>query len=50
MKNINFFKFSQWVIFAPIIIPISLLTGAFEGLKKVADQAMVDIFQTEDAN
>ena len=50
MKNINYFKFSQWIIFAPIIIPISILTGALEGLMKVVDQAVIDISQTEDVN
>ena len=38
----------QWIVFAPIIIPISLITGAYEGLKKVVHQAAVDIFQAEE--
>jgi len=38
----------QWIVFAPIIIPISIITGAYEGLKKVIHQASVDIFQTEE--
>lgn len=42
--------FSQWIIFAPIIIPISILTGAFEGLKKSLQQAASDIFNTEEVS
>ncbi len=39
---------AQWVVFAPIIIPISVITGAFEGLKKILEQANADIFQQEE--
>lgn len=49
MKKINLFMTCQWIVFAPIIIPISIITGAYEGLKKVFHQAAVDIFQTEEA-
>jgi hypothetical protein len=38
----------QWIVFAPIILPISIITGAYEGIKKVIQQAAVDIFQTEE--
>ncbi len=38
----------QWILFAPIIIPISIVTGAYEGLKKVFHQAAADIFQGEE--
>lgn len=48
MKKINFFMIVQWIVFAPIIIPISIVTGAFEGLKKILYQAAADIFQTEE--
>ena len=44
----NFFMIVQWIVFAPIIIPISIVTGAFEGLKKILYQAAADIFQTEE--
>ncbi|WP_367916411.1 hypothetical protein [Leadbetterella sp. DM7] len=48
MKKFNLFMTCQWIVFAPIIIPISIITGAYEGLKKVIHQASVDIFQTEE--
>lgn len=49
MKKLNFFMFSQWLVFAPIIIPISIITGAFEGLKKTFNQATSDILCNEEA-
>lgn len=48
MKKINLFMVVQWIVFAPIIIPISIVTGAFEGLKKILYQAASDVFQTEE--
>lgn len=50
MKRINFFMVSQWIIFAPIIIPISLITGAFEGLRRTLNQAADDIFQLDEVS
>lgn len=40
----------QWIVFAPIIIPISIITGAYGGLKKAFHQAADDIFQTEEVS
>ena len=48
MKKINLFMVVQWIVFAPIIIPISIVTGAFEGLKRILYQAASDVFQTEE--
>lgn len=49
MKNtkINFLMFIQWCVFMPLILPISILTGAMEGVKKTFEQASSDILETE---
>ena len=47
MKKLNLFMVFQWCVFAPIILPICLITGAYQGLKKTLNQAAIDIFQTE---
>lgn len=45
MKNVNAQKAIQWIIFSPILIPISLVSGAFYGLNKAFKQASSDIKQ-----
>lgn len=40
----------QWVIFSPIILPISLITGAYNGLKATFNQATMDIFHSEEVS
>lgn len=48
MKKVNVYMVVQWVIFSPIIIPISLITGAYNGLKATFSQAISDIFHSEE--
>lgn len=49
MKNnkINFLMVIQWCVFMPLILPISILTGAMEGVKKTLEQASSDILENE---
>ncbi len=35
----------RWLVFIPLLLPISILTGAMEGIKKVFEQANEDIFE-----
>jgi hypothetical protein len=44
-KNVNLLMVMQWVVFLPLLLPISMLTGAMEGIKKVFEQANEDIFE-----
>ncbi len=37
----------QWLIFMPLILPLGIITGAFEGVKKIFYQAADDIFDKE---
>lgn len=44
-KSINLLMIIQWIVFLPLLLPISMLTGAMEGIKKVFEQANADIFE-----
>ncbi|MFT6204104.1 MAG: SNF family Na+-dependent transporter [Spirosomataceae bacterium] len=44
-KSVNLLMVLQWVVFLPLLLPISMLTGAMEGIKKVFEQANEDIFE-----
>lgn len=39
--------FMQWVIFMPLILPLALVSGAIEGVKRVFEQAASDIVDKE---
>ncbi len=39
--------FMQWLIFLPLILPLALVSGAIEGVKRVFEQASSDIIDTE---
>ncbi len=47
MKNLNHYRLLQWIIFSPILIPICILTGAWEGIQhtfgKVVQQIKTDV-------
>lgn len=45
MKKINFFMTIQWIIFMPLILPLGIIAGVFEGIKKTFEQASSDIFE-----
>lgn len=48
-RNINLLMVVQWLIFMPLLLPMGVLAGAFEGIKKTFDRANADIFE-EQAN
>lgn len=48
MKKINVFMTVQWLIFMPLLLPLGIVTGAFEGIKKTFDQAASDIFENQE--
>ncbi len=47
MKKVNVFMVVQWLIFMPLILPLGIITGAFEGIRKTFIQAADDIFESE---
>lgn len=38
----------QWLIFMPLILPLGIITGAFEGVKKIFEQASTDILEKQE--
>ncbi len=38
----------QWLIFMPLILPLGIITGAFEGVKKIFEQALSDILEKQE--
>jgi hypothetical protein len=47
MKKINLSMLMQWVVFIPLLLPLALISGAFDGVKKVFEQASADIIENE---
>lgn len=45
MKKVNVFMIVQWLVFMPLILPLGIITGAFEGIKKTFDRAAADIME-----
>jgi hypothetical protein len=45
MKKINAFMLIQWIVFVPIILPISIIIGAYEGILKVFERASSDVYE-----
>jgi hypothetical protein len=43
-RNYNLVMVVQWLIFMPLLLPMGLIAGAFEGVKKTFEQAKADIF------
>jgi len=39
--------FLQWVIFMPLLLPLAIVSGAFDGIKRVFAQATSDIIEKE---
>lgn len=44
-NQINVLMIFQWMVFLPLILPIGMITGAIEGIKKTFEQASTDIFE-----
>lgn len=46
MKKLNYYRIFQWVVFAPLLIPLCLVMGALDGIQhtieKVINQIKVD--------
>lgn len=47
MKRFNSSMFMQWVVFIPLLLPLAIVSGAFDGIKKVFEQASADIIENE---
>jgi hypothetical protein len=45
MKKLNLFMLIQWLVFSPIILPISIILGAIEGIKMAYTRAETDILE-----
>lgn len=39
--------FMQWIVFMPLLLPLAIVSGAFEGVKRVLEQAAADIVEKE---
>lgn len=48
MRNINLNRAVYWIVFSPVIIPLSMLLGAFEGVQKTLEQAQFDLHQVDE--
>jgi hypothetical protein len=46
-RNFNLLMVVQWLIFMPLLLPMGLIAGAIEGVKKTFEQANADIFHKE---
>jgi len=46
-RNVNLLMVVQWLIFMPLLLPMGLIVGALEGVKKTFEQANADIFNKE---
>ena len=47
MKKFNSSMFMQWIVFMPLLLPLAIVSGAFEGVKRVFEQAASDIVEKE---
>ena len=47
MKKLNLFMMVQWLVFFPLILPLGIMMGAIDGMKKVIEQAKEDIIEVE---
>jgi hypothetical protein len=45
MKKFNTSMFMQWIVFIPLLLPLAIVSGAFEGVKRVFEQASSDIVE-----
>ncbi|WP_337042594.1 hypothetical protein [Emticicia sp. 17c] len=47
MKKFNSSMFLQWIVFMPLLLPLAVVSGAFDGIKRVFEQATSDIIEKE---
>lgn len=47
MKKPNYYRIMQWVVFAPLLVPLCLILGAIDGIhhtvEKVIQQIKTDV-------
>lgn len=46
-SKINIFMLVQWILFLPLTLPVAILAGAWDGIKKSFTQAQHDILEKE---
>jgi hypothetical protein len=46
-RNVNMLMMVQWLVFIPLLLPMGIIAGAVEGVKRTLDQASSDIFEKE---
>ena len=47
MRKFNSSMFLQWIVFMPLLLPLAIVSGAFDGIKRVFEQATSDIIEIE---
>jgi hypothetical protein len=45
MKRLNSYMVVQWLIFLPLILPLGIVAGAIEGVKRIFEQVSSDIYE-----
>jgi hypothetical protein len=45
MRRLNSYMVVQWIIFIPLILPLGIVAGAIEGVKRIFDQVAADIYE-----
>lgn len=47
LPKINIFMLIQWILFLPLTLPVAILAGAWNGIKRSFTQALDDILERE---
>jgi hypothetical protein len=48
MKRVNSYMLIQWIVFLPLLLPLSIVSGALDGMRKVLVQAKSDVFEQQE--
>jgi hypothetical protein len=43
MKKPNYYRIMQWVVFAPLLVPICLIVGAVDGIQHAVEKVIQQI-------
>lgn len=43
MKKLNYHRIIQWVMFMPIILPLSIISGALDGIRLTLERVVHQI-------
>lgn len=46
-RNFNLLMVVQWAVFLPLLLPMGMIAGAIDGIKKTFEQASTDILNKE---